>query len=96
MDKQYVLNKKNTQTKAIRLKCSNCIVDPLDKGTELDQITNCKDRKCALWEWRPLNTGTKLLMKEEKISLMNPEELAKYKEKANIARERLVNNMYSS
>jgi len=96
MSKQYVLNKENSPTKAIRMKCSDCCYDALDKGSELDQITNCESRNCALWEHRPLNGKVKLLMKEERISLMTPRELEEYKRKGDIARERLSKNMHSS
>ena len=89
--KQYVLNKTNAPSKAIRLKCSDCIYDSSIKGEggELTQITNCNDISCSLWEHRPLTSDVKNLMKEEKMSLMTSEELAVYKEKARIAGERM-------
>lgn len=86
--KQYVLNKSLTQTKAIRKKCEDCIYDPLGGGSILDQITACTANDCSLWEWRPLNKVNRDLLKQEKLANMTPEELEKYKTKADIARKR--------
>lgn len=42
--------------KAVRLKCKDCIYDPMDHGagTWMKQIENCAYRDCPLW---PVRTG---------------------------------------
>ena len=39
--------------KAIELKCKDCIYDELDTGSWRQQVENCTDAPCPLWEVRP-------------------------------------------
>ena len=40
--------------KAINLKCRECIVDPLDRGSAAQQIAACISSDCPLWNVRPV------------------------------------------
>jgi hypothetical protein len=76
----------NKLTSAIKNKCFDCLYDDEASGTKHDQTTNCPHITCELYEFRPLNSKVKAIVKEEKISKMTPEQLVKYKAKQDIAR----------
>lgn len=42
------------RTKAIKMKCKECVYDPHAEGTWLDQVANCTSSTCALYEVRPM------------------------------------------
>jgi len=54
---------------AIREKCKDCIYDPLDKGTYLQQIEACTSESCALWSVRPLTIATITLQRKKNVNL---------------------------
>ena len=83
------MNKKLTPMKAIKAKCTDCIVDPLDKGTHIQQIENCPDSSCALHEHRPLTARTRANIKQERINNMNPMERCAYEAKSEKARKNM-------
>ena len=86
------MKKKLTQTQAIRAFCISCIYDPHGgNGSMYDQIEACTAPDCALYEHRPLTTATKDKLRDEKIAAMNSEELAKYRDKQEIAKVRMDN-----
>lgn len=78
-----------TPMKAIKLKCIDCIVCPLDKGTHIQQIENCPDASCALHAYRPLTAKTKLVLKEKRIEAMSEDERQVYLIRAEKSRKRL-------
>ena len=87
---------KLTPMKAIKAKCIDCIVDPIDKGTHIQQIENCTDTTCALHEHRPLTHRTKTFIKEKRIEAMSDIERQAYYNKAEIVRKRFMKNRDAS
>ena len=85
------MKKKLSPIKAIKAYCTGCIVDPLDKGTSIQQIENCIDTMCPLHEYRPLTLKTRAERKQKRINSMNPAERNAYEEKAELSRKRLHN-----
>ena len=85
------MNKKLTPMKAIKAKCTDCIVDPLDKGTHIQQIENCPDSSCALHEHRPLTAKIKAIIKQTRINAMPEVERQAYELKAEKARKNMEN-----
>lgn len=39
--------------KAINLKCKDCIYDPTEPGSWVQQVEGCEIRSCSLWPVRP-------------------------------------------
>ena len=72
--------------KAIKSHCKSCICDDLSPGTATQQIEDCPDTVCALWDYRPLTTKTQALNKEKRIKSMSPIERQAYELKAEKAR----------
>ena len=77
---------KRINLKVIRAKCTDCIVDSLAGGTATQQIENCIDTTCALWDYRPLTSKTQALNKESRIKAMSPIERQAYEIKAEKSR----------
>jgi hypothetical protein len=61
---------KTTPLQAIKLKCIDCIHDPLSPGTYLEQIAYCESACCALHHLRPVprqcKNGGKFIAEEIK------------------------------
>ena len=77
---------KRLSLKVIREKCTDCICDSLSPGTETQQIEDCTDSACALWDYRPLTSKTQALNKEKRIKAMSPIERQAYEIKAEKSR----------
>ena len=77
---------KRITLKVIKLKCSDCLYDSLAPGTETQQIENCTDMICALWDYRPLTSKTQALNKEKRIKAMTPTQRQAYEIKAEKSR----------
>ncbi len=45
--------------KAINAKCKDCIHDPLDNGTWLEQVYLCTSEDCGLYGYRPIPQARK-------------------------------------
>ena len=81
----------STKTQAINTMCKICLYDEIGgAGTWRAQIEACTAPKCPLYEHRPVTEATQEKRKQEKISLMSPEELAKYRKKQADAKERFA------
>jgi hypothetical protein len=80
-----------TKQEAINAKCKDCNYDNNDVGSWREQVESCKSTDCALWEYRPLTSGTIKANQEIKIQQMTPDELEKFRKKQNEARLRLGN-----
>ena len=39
--------------------CKDCTYDSLDKGTWREQVQSCNIKRCPLYNFRPLVTGSK-------------------------------------
>jgi len=76
------------KTEAINAYCKGCIYDNQEPGNWHQQVEACTVTHCELYEHRPITGATKRLLKEERIANMSPEELAKYRQKQDQARER--------
>ncbi len=77
-----------TRQQAINEKCKGCSYDSFDKGTWREQVENCFDLNCALYEYRPITSTTKKRLNQEKYEQMSEEEKIAYDKKAKIAKER--------
>lgn len=81
--------KPQTRKLAIDAKCRDCIADPANGGSWLQQVENCvSEETCSLWEFRPVTSATLEVRKAEKIAKMSPDELERYRKKQEGARER--------
>jgi hypothetical protein len=58
--------------KAIRVNCKQCIHDPADKGSWIEQVEGCTITQCAFYEHRPLTGKTKRLRRENELALLTP------------------------
>ena len=82
---------KLSPSKAIAAFCKTCIYDPGGgNGSWINQVEDCTAPLCPLFEHRPLTDATKDVLREERISRMNPQELAKYRAKQEAARIRMT------
>lgn len=63
-------------TKAIKLKCIECIYDPQSPGTVLVQVSRCTSYGCPLYPLRPKSAIQKRAEKAERDALLTPEQIA--------------------
>jgi len=45
----------DTRQQSINAKCKDCIHDPGEPGTWVQQVEACELTECALWGYRPLS-----------------------------------------
>lgn len=43
-----------SRKKAIDAKCKDCIYDKYSKGTWREQVENCAEKTCSLYQYRPI------------------------------------------
>ena len=48
-----------SKAKAINEMCKDCTYDSMDKGTWREQVQSCNIKRCPLFNFRPLVTGSK-------------------------------------
>lgn len=54
---------KQSLRKAINEMCKYCIYSPDEKGSWVEQVTNCTDHLCPLFLVRPLSRGSRVDIK---------------------------------
>jgi hypothetical protein len=61
--------------RAIENHCKDCIYDESEKGSWRQQVENCRETACHLWEVRPVTIGTREATREAKrINVVEVEE----------------------
>lgn len=82
---------KTSPRKAIRINCKECIYDPEDKGTWLEQVEACTIIECIFYEHRPLTGKTKQMRREKELALLSPSEREIAEEKLMQQRQNIKN-----
>lgn len=52
--------------KAINYKCKDCIYDPEEKSSWKQQVTDCTENRCPLYNVRPIKGPKRALSQENK------------------------------
>jgi hypothetical protein len=51
--------KRLTRQQAISAHCKDCIYDPYEPGTWVQQVTRCPSHDCRIWPYRPRTRSKK-------------------------------------
>lgn len=51
-----------------------CIYDPTEPGTHLEQIENCEIKDCSFYNFRPITSKTKKEIKQERYDSLSQDE----------------------
>jgi hypothetical protein len=81
---------KLTVRQAINKNCKECIYDPQDKGTWIEQVEACTITICPFYEHRKLTGKTKAILKEKHLAALPQTERDLYLEKLEKQRAKMA------